>query len=428
VAASPGHGDSQRGLGMRWPVAPFVVAGIVAAVISIAAATRCTSGDDAAVFFAAAAAGIFSATAAAGALQRRWRSLVVISVVSVIGGCAAGGAVWVLASVTGFGHCFGTVGDADPVEPHVVHGPTWSPNGRAIAFEGNWEDNHEVYVVTARGGETRRVTRTPISEGAPSWSPTHDEVLVLDDSRALPRYEPPDIYVINAVTGEPRRLTKTRAAESDATWSRDGSMIAFVRNGDIFMVDRLGRRVVRVTRTAASERYPVWSNDGTRLAFFRSRVLQLAGADGRRPRAVTAAAVPAQASFGPPSWSPTGEKLVFAAEKAIYVVTIGGRVLRLPTTHATEARWSPTTDSIAFIDKLAAIYRTDGRGGAKRRLTDDRFTFVWDIVWSPDGTTLAFRGDSDRTIGIYTMNEGSRQTRRVFVLRCEGEQRKLGEC
>jgi Tol biopolymer transport system component len=65
------------------------------------------------------------------------------------------------------------------------------PTAARLAFEGNWEENHEVYVVSARGGETSRMTRTLISEGAPSWSPTRDEILVLDDSRALPPVRAP---------------------------------------------------------------------------------------------------------------------------------------------------------------------------------------------------------------------------------------------
>jgi Tol biopolymer transport system component len=126
--------------------------------------------------------------------------------------------------------------------------------------------------------------------------------------------------------------------------------------------------------------------------------------------------------------SPNDAKLVFAADRAIYVVTTAGRVVRLRTMHATEARWSPTTDSIAFIDTLATIYRINGRGRGKERLTGDRFNLVWDIAWSPDGRTLAFRDDSGRTVGFFAMDEESRQTRRLFVLRCEGEQREVGNC
>ncbi len=48
----------------------------------------------------------------------------------------------------------------------------WSPNSQRIAFSSIIEGNSEVYVVDAEGGEPKRLTNNPESDGSPSWS--HD--------------------------------------------------------------------------------------------------------------------------------------------------------------------------------------------------------------------------------------------------------------
>src|SRR5438270_6984401 len=49
--------------------------------------------------------------------------------------------------------------------------PTWSPDGRWIAFASDRDGRSGVYVMRADGTDTRRISVSKTGDGAPSWSP-----------------------------------------------------------------------------------------------------------------------------------------------------------------------------------------------------------------------------------------------------------------
>lgn len=55
--------------------------------------------------------------------------------------------------------------------------PSWSPDGRRIAFtstrdhDGDGFDSEELYVITADGSGQTRLSENESGEGWPSWSP-----------------------------------------------------------------------------------------------------------------------------------------------------------------------------------------------------------------------------------------------------------------
>ena len=56
-----------------------------------------------------------------------------------------------------------------PMAPSYLHG--WSPDGKALAYCANRNDNYDVYTIPAEGGEETRLTDTPGLDDGPEYSP-----------------------------------------------------------------------------------------------------------------------------------------------------------------------------------------------------------------------------------------------------------------
>jgi Tol biopolymer transport system component len=100
--------------------------------------------------------------------------------------------------------------------------------GARIAFScGRGGASEEVCVMNADGSGRRYLTRTRAFDVDPSWSPDGRRIAFASD-----RNGPFEVYVMNANGGDQRRLTRTKGGGGsiDPAWSPDGQRIAFASN------------------------------------------------------------------------------------------------------------------------------------------------------------------------------------------------------
>jgi Tol biopolymer transport system component len=331
------------------------------------------------------------------------------------------------------------IGSRPPTVPGLwgASDPSWSPDGRRIAFEGNGE----IWVMDADGGNARRlVAAGRFEDSEPAWSPDGraiaftrtrgiEEMTIAVASadgsnvRELTRGDDPSwspdgsklvfsrirtgggaaIFVVDANGEQPRQLTR-RTGEFDPAWSPSGE-IAFIRDDDIYVMKADGTAAHRVTRgdPLLIDSDPAWAPDGRRIAFDRDGAVFVVNRDGsglRRLVRGTGNSIPT------PAWSPDGQTIGYTQEidDEIYVVRADGRGLR-PITHNSKddaaPQWSPGGRRLAFIETTAppvghiVVSKRDGSG--RRRLAngiDSR------PRWSPDGHRIAFlRRSSAYVIG-----------------------------
>ena len=148
--------------------------------------------------------------------------------------------------------------------------PTWSPDGREIAFVRDSASGGDVYARAVNGGGTeRRLAHLDRAIQEVSWSPDGRWILVRTETAAAGHG---DILALST-TGDSGivRVATSAASELQPAFSPDGRWVAYVAN------DALANEVyVRPFPDAAAGRWqvsnhgggsPVWSADGKRLFF-----------------------------------------------------------------------------------------------------------------------------------------------------------------
>jgi eukaryotic-like serine/threonine-protein kinase len=133
------------------------------------------------------------------------------------------------------------IGEGGPVRvttnPADDFSPAWSPDGRVIAFLRRRENGIELLSVPALGGtpETRLTELSPATpyRGYPNrelaWSPSSAYVVFFDKPAVE---EAPGLFLFNVATREMRRLTScppTLMRDSDPAFSPDGRTLVFTR-------------------------------------------------------------------------------------------------------------------------------------------------------------------------------------------------------
>jgi Tol biopolymer transport system component len=209
-------------------------------------------------------------------------------------------------------------GTGTPVGPvsGFVRSPSWSPDGRWLAFESDSASFRDIYRVQADGSGLLRLTSNPQGNFEPAVSPDGRWIAFVSS-----RDGDSEVYVMPAAGGEARRLTAFHREDWSPQWSPDGRWIAFLSNREgvdrvyVVAADGTGLRALGVAGadTAQSEADPAWSPDGRRIALTVRRragdpVVMVADVAGGRPVAVSRP----EEKGSTPAWSPDGRHLVYA--------------------------------------------------------------------------------------------------------------------
>lgn len=138
--------------------------------------------------------------------------------------------------------------------------PTFSPDGRRIAFVSTRPGLPQIYVMSADG--TGQELFAPFDYGvtgssnAPEWSPDGTQVAFHRDVAGSPQ-----IFLMDVRSRDVRQLTSAGRNE-DPTWAPDGRHLAFISNRtgsrQVWIIDTETGRVRQLT-AVGSARLPAWS-------------------------------------------------------------------------------------------------------------------------------------------------------------------------
>ena len=153
---------------------------------------------------------------------------------------------------------------------HDDEDPSWSPDGKRIVFSSE-RDGHfrgeagitsEIYVMDDDGGNQQRLTENRQNDWYPSWSPNGKRIAFASDRKG--DFENFEIYVMDADGGNPQKLTNNRPDDWDPSWSPDGERIVFASyrdgNSEIYMMGTDGGNLQNLTNNRHGDASPAWLN------------------------------------------------------------------------------------------------------------------------------------------------------------------------
>lgn len=106
----------------------------------------------------------------------------------------------------------------------VETNPHFSPDGKMLAFTGQYDGNTDVYVMPTIGGEPKRLTWHPSADIVQGWTPDGKEVLFRSDREGVPT-RIVKFYTIGLSGGFPKALETPQAAYGEL--SEDGKYLAY---------------------------------------------------------------------------------------------------------------------------------------------------------------------------------------------------------
>jgi dipeptidyl aminopeptidase/acylaminoacyl peptidase len=152
--------------------------------------------------------------------------------------------------------------------------PTWSPDGRSIAFISNMSGRNNLWVVPAEGGFPTQLTVSDQRQTNPAWSPDGKWIAYQSDYDGDEQW---DIYLVSPKTGKVVNLTQTsEIAEVNPTWSPDGRYLAYEVKPktsaayEIDIYDMVLREVKHLTTNTPQDKRnvnPIWSKDGKYIVY-----------------------------------------------------------------------------------------------------------------------------------------------------------------
>jgi Tol biopolymer transport system component/DNA-binding winged helix-turn-helix (wHTH) protein len=316
--------------------------------------------------------------------------------------------------------------------PNREISPTFSPDGNALAFAWNGPSDDstgfDLYVKAVDSEKLLRLTQRPAHWLSPAWS--HDGRQI-----AFARVAGQDsgIFVVSALGGDERRLASASFPETELTqlaWAPDDAALvypAFRADGRQALfrlpLDSLTPQPFDIALSCWHMGTPAFSPDGSQLAFICTTSVAVYSihtmrTDGTALRKLTDVnGYPAGIA-----WAQDGSRIVFANDSGdgggLWQVTLDGKVARLPLG---EGAASPVValdgDRIAYVRKhqVVNLWRADLQApspeqSATRLISSTRIELL--PQYSPDASHIAFQSNRSGSWEIWVSEaDGSRPVR-----------------
>jgi len=316
--------------------------------------------------------------------------------------------------------------------------PKFSPDGKQIAFTGDYDGNVDVYVMPSDGGEPRRLTYHPAADNVLGWTPDGKKILFRSNRFS----QPPDItrlFLISPEGGNPEMLPVPRA--SLTSFSPDGERIAYLPTSQDFrtwkryrggwkppigIYDLKKNTYSELPNTTGMDLFPMWHGDTIYFINDGDGVMNLYRYDlGTKKTAKLTNFTEYDIKW--PSLGP--DAIVFENGGALYTfdlatqkqtqihVTVAGDdvearpEIRKVADQIRGGAISPT-GSRAVFEARGDIFTVPAEHGSPRDITMTPGVHEQNPAWSPDGKWIAYLSDKTGEFELYVRPQmGGDETR-----------------
>ena len=253
--------------------------------------------------------------------------------------------------------------------------PTWSPDGKKIAFVSDRNNNqNQIWVIDADGKNLTRLT-DGLHDDKPDWSPDGTTIAYHSQRKrtgeftfGVPLYE---LYLMDSDGSDQRQLMGEDSIQP--CWSPGGTRIVFMysRNLDelyqLHVIDADGTNMRKLTHNIGETYFPAWSPDGNSIAYEHNFQLWIMDSNGENKRQLTKRNN-RHVIDSHPTWSPDSKHIVFDSNRKgertkMFIVSVdSGFVNRLFPPHHhqninNQADWyHPGPLSVSPVDTKVTIW------------------------------------------------------------------------
>jgi tricorn protease len=304
--------------------------------------------------------------------------------------------------------------------------PKFSPDGKMIAFTGEYDGSADVYVMDTYGGNITRVTYHPGEDVVVGWHGQKNKIIFRSSRTNCDRLYliAPDgtgleeLILNEAATGsfspDGNKIAYNKISRETSTWKR-------YRGGtaeEIYTYDLVTNEEKNISNFDGTDRVPMWIGDKIYFCSDRNRVLNIYAFDTKTERIEQ---ITTHAEYDVIRPSMGGNKIVYELGGELWVLDVTSNLtarvpveiradkpevrpyLKTVDKFVTGYDISPSGHRVA-VTARGEVFTVPKENGETRNLTNTSGARSRGAVWSPDGRTIAYFSDDSGEYEIYLID------------------------